>query len=186
MDFKAVNGAAFFNVVPPGSTSEALFVGMNEGNHYSGTLPKDGDYIIRVYQKGGAKDTGKPVKYTLKLGIPASGKTGGAAGKVSETSVAEKACLDAVAKQVGKDKILLKVSDVFSSEAGSRLWCKSPKPLRHGNAFLIRKARYPGLNSPVRKARCKRSTGWRFGVAQNAKRPADRRFTGAAFEGRKH
>ncbi|MCQ8119554.1 hypothetical protein [Methylomonas rosea] len=145
VDFKAGKGAAFFNVVPPGSTSEALFVGMNEGNHYSGTLPKDGDYIIRVYLKGGAKDTGKPVKYTLKVGIPASGKTGGAAGKVSETGVAEKACLDAVAKQVGKDKSLLKVSDVFSSEAGMAIMVQVPDATAPWKCFSDKKGKVSGV-----------------------------------------
>ncbi len=113
VDLKASKGAAFFNVMPPNSTYEALFVGSNEGNHYSGTLPSDGEYIIRIYLMGNAKDSGKPVSYTINVGIPASGKAAGSeAGKVSETSVAEKACLAAVAKQVGVKSSQLKVNDV--------------------------------------------------------------------------
>lgn len=127
VDFNASKGAAFFNVVPPGSTFEALFVGMNDGNHYSGTLPADGDYIIRLYLKGNAKDSDKPVSYTLKIGISASGKTGSiATGTVNETSAAEKSCLTAVAKQVGKDKSLLKVSDAFPSEAATVIMIQVP------------------------------------------------------------
>ena len=66
VDFKAGKGAAYFNVLPPGSTGEAIFVGSSEGNHFKGELPSDGDYTIRVYLMGGAKDSGKPVNYTLE------------------------------------------------------------------------------------------------------------------------
>jgi len=117
VDFKASKGAAYFNVLPPNSTGEAIFVGSNEGNHFKGELPADGDYTIRVYLMGGAKDSDKPVTYTLNVGIPASPKTGGTA-KNSGTSVAEKACLAAVAKQSGVSASKLKVIDVMSAEAG--------------------------------------------------------------------
>jgi hypothetical protein len=146
IDFKASKGAAFFNVVPPGSTYEALFVGMNEGDHYSGTLPRDGEYIIRVYLKGAAKDSGKPVKYTLKVGIPAGDKAGaGATAQVSETSVAEKACLAAVAKQVGTDKNLLKLGQVFSSEAGIAIMVEVPEAAAPWKCFADKKGKVSGV-----------------------------------------
>ena len=146
VDFKASKGAAFFNVVPPGSIYEALFVGMNEGNHYSGTLPKDGDYIIRVFLKGNAKDSGKPVKYTLKVAIPAGAKAGaGASGQVSETSVAEKACLAAVAKQVGTDKSLLKLGQAFSSEAGIAIMVDVPEATAPWKCFSDKKGKVSGV-----------------------------------------
>jgi hypothetical protein len=117
VDFKASKGAAYFNVLPPGSTGEAIFVGSNEGNHFKSVLPSDGDYTIRVYLMGGAKDSDKPVTYTLKVGIPAAKPT--STGKVrSETAVAEKACLEAVAKQVGVSASKLKVIEVLGAEAG--------------------------------------------------------------------
>jgi len=55
VDFKVSKRAAFFNVLPPGSTGEALFVGsMNAvGDHFKCALPSDGDYILRVYLMGG-------------------------------------------------------------------------------------------------------------------------------------
>lgn len=146
VDFKASKGAAFFNIVPPGSTYEALFVGMNEGNHYSGTLPKDGDYIIRVFLKGDAKDSGKPVKYTLKVAIPAGA---GASGQVSETSVAEKACLAAVAKQVGTDKSLLKLGQVFSSEAGIAIMVEVPEATAPWKCFSDKKGKVYGVEFTV-------------------------------------
>jgi hypothetical protein len=117
VDFKASKGAAYFNVLPPGSTGEAIFVGSNEGNNFKAVLPCDGDYTIRVYLMGGAKASDKPVSYTLKVGIPAAKPV--SSGNVrSETAVAEKACLEAVAKQVGVSASKLKVIDVMGAEAG--------------------------------------------------------------------
>ena len=122
VDFKASKGAAFFNVLPPGSTGEALFVGSRDadGKHFKGALPSDGDYIIRIYLMGDAKDSGKPINYTLKVGIPASGKSSAATKTSSSSSnvkTAEKNCLAAVAKQVGVSSSKLSVS--YSSEAES-------------------------------------------------------------------
>jgi len=121
VDFKASKGAAYFNLMPPGGTGEtpALFNGSVDGDHFKGTLPSDGDYTIRVYLMGGAKDSDKPVTYTLKVGIPASGKSSAAATGSSSSNVktAEKNCLAAVAKQVGVSSSKLSVS--FSSEAQS-------------------------------------------------------------------
>jgi hypothetical protein len=48
VDFKPSNPSAYFNVLPPG-TAEALFVGSTLGNRFEGVLPKDGEYVIRVY-----------------------------------------------------------------------------------------------------------------------------------------
>ncbi len=118
VDFKAGKGAAYFNVLPPGSTGDAIFVGSSAGNHFKGTLPSDGDYTIRVYLMGGAKDSDKPVSYTLKVGIPASAKPASTGKANSETAIAEKACLAAVAKKVGVSESKLKVIDVKGSEAG--------------------------------------------------------------------
>lgn len=119
VDFKAGKGAAYFNVLPPGSTGEAIFVGSSEGNHFKAALPSDGDYTIRVYLMGGAKDSGKPVNYTLKVGIPAGGKSSAATTSSSSSNVktAEKNCLAAVAKKVGVSSSKLSVS--YSSEAES-------------------------------------------------------------------
>jgi len=118
VDFKAGKGAAYFNVLPPGSTGEAIFVGSSEGDHFKAALPSDGDYIIRVYLMGGAKDSGKPINYTLKVGIPASGKSSAAtSSSSSNVKTAEKNCLAAVAKKVGVSSSKLSVS--YSSEAES-------------------------------------------------------------------
>ena len=117
VDFKASKGAAYFNVLPPGSTGEAIFIGSSEGDHFQTVLSSGGDYTIRVYLMGGAKASDKPVTYTLKVGIPAS-KPASASKDNSETAVAEKACLAAVAKQVGVSAKKLKVIEVLGAEAG--------------------------------------------------------------------
>jgi hypothetical protein len=118
VDFKASKGAAYFNVLPPGSTGEAIFNGSSEGNHFKAALPSDGDYTIRVYLMGGAKDSDKPVTYTLKVSIPAAPKAATTGKANSETAVAEKACLAAVAKKVGVSVSKLKVIDTQGSQAG--------------------------------------------------------------------
>ena len=94
-------GAAYFNVLPPGSTGEAIFVGSSEGDHFKAALPSDGDYTIRVYLMGGAKDSGKPINYTLKVGIPASGKSSAATTSSSSSNVktAEKTVLPLLPKK---------------------------------------------------------------------------------------
>lgn len=146
VDLKASKGAAFFNVMPPQSTYEAIFVGSNEGYHYSGKLPSDGDYIIRVYLMGDAKDSGKPVNYAINVSIPASGKTAGTgAVKASETSVAEKACLAAVAKQVGIKSSQLKINDVFSSEAATVVMVQVPEATSPWKCFSDKKGKVSGV-----------------------------------------
>ena len=128
VDFKAGKSAAYFNVLPPGSTGEAIFVGSSEGNHFKASLPADGDYTIRVYLMGGAKDSGKPINYTLKVGIPASGKSSAATTGSSSSNVktAEKNCLAAVAKKVGVSSSKLSVSYSAEAESGIGIDIKVP------------------------------------------------------------
>jgi hypothetical protein len=65
------NAQNYFNVMPPGSTGSAMFVG-DSGENYSGVLPTDGDYIVRVYLMRPAARRGESSNYTLTVG--ASGK----------------------------------------------------------------------------------------------------------------
>jgi hypothetical protein len=125
VDFKAGKGAAYFNVIPPGSSGEALFVGMNEGsNHYEGQLPADGTYTIRLYLMGAAKDSGKPVNYSLKVGV----KGGSTAAKASGGgSPAEKACLAAVVKATGVSVGKLSISSVSEAQSGISIMVKAPE-----------------------------------------------------------
>lgn len=62
-------GNAYFNILPPGSSGEAIFNGSVEGLDGSVTLPADGDYTIRVYQMGDDADSGKTTGFTLSVTI---------------------------------------------------------------------------------------------------------------------
>ena len=71
---------AYFNVLPPGEAT-ALFNGSIYGERFSGSLPRDGDYTIRVYLMGDAKSSGKTASYTLDIDLsdrPVSAATGSA------------------------------------------------------------------------------------------------------------
>ena len=61
------NAQNYFNVMPPGSTGSAMFVG-DSGEDYSGVLPTDGDYIVRVYLMRPAARRGESSNYTLTVG----------------------------------------------------------------------------------------------------------------------
>lgn len=64
------NGTIYFNVLPPGSTGEAIYNSSMDGN--SGvqvSLPDSGAYVIRLYLMGNDRDTGKTVGYDLDVSI---------------------------------------------------------------------------------------------------------------------
>lgn len=63
------HGANYFNVLPPGSNDEALFVGSSGGNEWTGVLPADGEYKVRVYLMRSAARRNEAANYTLKVGI---------------------------------------------------------------------------------------------------------------------
>ena len=62
-------GSAYFNVLPPGSTGVAIFIGSVEGRTARITLPEGGIYTIRVYLMGNDRDTGARVDFNLDLSI---------------------------------------------------------------------------------------------------------------------
>ncbi len=70
------NLSNYFNVLPPGSET-ALFVGSTSGNRWTGTLPTDGNYTVRVYLMRSAARRNEKAKYTLSIDI-ASGELGNA------------------------------------------------------------------------------------------------------------
>ncbi|WP_372572566.1 hypothetical protein [Ruegeria jejuensis] len=63
------NGTVYFNILPPGSDGEALYIGSINGNSTTIDLPESGDYTIRVYLMGNDRDTGKTVGYNIDLSI---------------------------------------------------------------------------------------------------------------------
>ncbi len=60
----------YFNILPPGSDGTAIYNGSMDGPDATNIkLPKDGDYTIRVYLMGDAKDSGETVHYQLSMTI---------------------------------------------------------------------------------------------------------------------
>ncbi|MFC5371902.1 hypothetical protein ACFPIF_05030 [Brevundimonas faecalis] len=62
------NASAYFNVTKQGA-DEALFVGSTSGNQFSGRLPSNGDYVVRVYLMRNAARRDEHANYTLTVGI---------------------------------------------------------------------------------------------------------------------
>lgn len=63
-------GSVYFNILPPGSSGEAIYNGSTNGLDATGiVLPKDGDYVIRVYQMGDDADSGKTTAFMISVGI---------------------------------------------------------------------------------------------------------------------
>lgn len=79
VNLKTNNGANYFNVLPPGSDA-AIATGEILGNQWTGTLPVDGDYRVRVYLMRSAARRNETANYTLSVGI-----TGRADAKVAGT-----------------------------------------------------------------------------------------------------
>lgn len=66
---KTSNDANYFNVLPPGSNDVAIFIGSTSGNEFTGALPADGEYKIRVYLMRSAARRKEKADYTLTVGI---------------------------------------------------------------------------------------------------------------------
>lgn len=66
---KASNAAMYFNVLPPGSSDVAVFVGSTGGNEWTGKLEADGEYTVRVYLMRSAARRKEASSYTLTVGI---------------------------------------------------------------------------------------------------------------------
>jgi hypothetical protein len=70
MSVKLSGGSSVnFNLLPPGSTGEALFVGSRDGTRSTTQLPASGEYTIRVYQMGHAKSSGQRSSFRLDVAV---------------------------------------------------------------------------------------------------------------------
>ncbi|AKV69867.1 MULTISPECIES: hypothetical protein [Microcystis] len=63
--------SVFFNILPPGSNNVAIYNSSAQGPNAMAKikLPKDGDYTIRVYLMGEAKDGNHTVPFTFSVTI---------------------------------------------------------------------------------------------------------------------
>jgi hypothetical protein len=67
---EATNPQNDFNVLPPGSANVAMVASSMTGERsWSGMLPADGDYAIRVYLNRPAARRGEASKYTLTVAV---------------------------------------------------------------------------------------------------------------------
>ena len=69
VEMKTGNASSYFNILPPGSGDVAMFIGSTSGNRFSGVLPADGDYSIRVYLMRNAARRNESASYTLTVGV---------------------------------------------------------------------------------------------------------------------
>ena len=65
---KVSNRSNYFNVLPPGSTDVAMYVGQT-GEAYTGMLPTDGDYAVRVYLMRNAARRNEVSDYELTVTV---------------------------------------------------------------------------------------------------------------------
>ncbi|HUM91942.1 MAG TPA: hypothetical protein PLM32_11285, partial [Candidatus Competibacter sp.] len=63
------NAGNYFNLLAPGETDVAFFVGSTEGNRFEGNLAKSGEQTIRVYLVRSAARRNETARYRLKVAI---------------------------------------------------------------------------------------------------------------------
>lgn len=68
VELKGTNSQNYFNVIPPGSENVAMHVAQ-DGKGWSGLLPSDGNYKIRVYLMRAAARRKESSSYTLTVGV---------------------------------------------------------------------------------------------------------------------
>ena len=62
-------GSVYFNLLPPGSTGEAIYNSSIDGNTATVALPADGTYTIRVYHMGSDEHSGATSGFNIDLSI---------------------------------------------------------------------------------------------------------------------
>lgn len=78
------SGSCYFNVLPPGSGVEAIFIGSTSGDEFAGTLSMGGTYRIQVYQMRATARRKETCKYALTVEI-----RGGSAAAASPEAAAK-------------------------------------------------------------------------------------------------
>lgn len=76
----------YFNVLAPGSTDEAIYIGSTEGtNKFSGTVSTSGEYVIRVYLMRSSARSNTKANFTLNVGLTGGSSNSGGDALVSGT-----------------------------------------------------------------------------------------------------
>lgn len=139
------NGANYFNILAPGENEVAMFNGSVGENQFEGTLPKSGNYKIRVYMMRSAARRDEVAKYRLEMIV---------------TGAAEKA---STAGEAGPDKMMARCrararpKSWASPQAQSRSSMKVNAPTRHTPSMdrhpCAAKARPSSVRSTARVVR---------------------------------
>ena len=66
---KASNLQNYFNILPPGSSGTAMFIGSTSGNQFKRILPTDGEFVVRVYLMRAAARRNEASNYTLNIAL---------------------------------------------------------------------------------------------------------------------
>ncbi len=78
VNFKPTNASAYFNILPPGSDGEAMFIGSSAGNRFSGPLTVNGPLVVQVYLMRNAARRNETAAYSITIGV--TGRGAGAGG----------------------------------------------------------------------------------------------------------
>ncbi|MBW6419694.1 SH3 domain-containing protein [Celeribacter sp. PS-C1] len=82
------NGTAYFNILPAGQDTGALYVGSNFSDRRAEvTLPYDGNWAIRVYLMGNDRDADKTVGYSIDVYIAPGGQSSGSSSSGSSSGL---------------------------------------------------------------------------------------------------
>lgn len=70
MGVSLITKSAYFNIMPPGSSGEAIYNSSVDGNDATGVvLPRSGQYRIRVYTMGAVSRTKRPVPFQVSVTV---------------------------------------------------------------------------------------------------------------------
>jgi hypothetical protein len=113
------NTANYFNVMAPGESDVAMFIGSTSGNEYKGKLPKSGNYKIRVYMMRSAARRNEVAKYRLEMTVTGDAQTtsSGSSDAKGTPSKDEQACLQAVSIETNNGEVT--VLSTETSEANN-------------------------------------------------------------------
>lgn len=95
------NASSYFNILAPGESDAAMFIGSTSGNEYKGALPTSGNYKIRVYLMRSAARRDEVANYTLQMEITGAAEKAGAATPSKD----EQACLQAVSTETNNGDV---------------------------------------------------------------------------------
>jgi hypothetical protein len=113
------NTASYFNIIAPGESDVAMFIGSTSGNQYEGKLPKSGNYKIRVYMMRSAARRDEVAKYRLEITVTGDAQTSssGSSNAKGTPSKDEQACLQAVSIETNNGDVT--VLNTETSEANN-------------------------------------------------------------------